>query len=166
VETAAPAVTPSSTPPVSAARQMIEAATANDVATLASLVRFTPTACATNVQGAGGPPDCRAGEADGTLVDVLAISDCEGHFVREDELALDPIATGTVTFVDAFAAPQQFFPQAETVLVFTRLMSGIGEIGWELAVADDAIVGIKYGCGETAAELIEFQGLGEAIAVE
>jgi hypothetical protein len=145
---------------------MISAAEANDVAALAALIRYTPTACATNVQGAGGPPDCRPDEVDGTLVDVLAISDCEGHFVREDELALDPIATGTVTFVDAFAAPQQFFPGADTVLVFTRLMSGIGEIGWELALADDAIVAIKYGCGDTAADLIALQGLGDPILIE
>jgi hypothetical protein len=45
-------------------------------------------------------------------------------------------------------------------------MSGIGEIGWELALADDAIVAIKYGCGDTAAELITLQGLGEPIVVE
>ena len=42
--------------------EIIAAAEANDVEALRRLLVFTPTACATNVQGAGGPPDCRPGD--------------------------------------------------------------------------------------------------------
>jgi hypothetical protein len=164
--TATPRMTATATAPTSGWHAILDAATRNDVDALAKLVRFTPTACATDVQGMGGPPDCRPGEANGTLVDVLAISDCEGHYLRRDEPAFDPVATGTVTFVNAYNAPSGLFPPGETILVFTRLMPGIGEIGWQLVLADDAIVGVKYGCGETASGLIERQQLGQPIAVD
>ena len=166
----APIATPTSAPPVTPTAapsdpllRIIEAATRNDTDALRTLLVFTPTACATNVQGAGGPPDCRPGELDGTLVPVLAIADCEGHYVREDEVALDPLETGTITFVNAYAAPSGFFPPGETVLLFTRLMSGIGEIGLQLIVTDDAVSGIRYGCGITAEEMIELHGLGDPL---
>jgi hypothetical protein len=164
--TATPQVIATATAPRNAWHTIIEAATRNDVDALAKLVRFTPTACITDVQGMGGPPDCRPGEANGTLVDVLAISDCEGHYVRRDEPAFYPVAAGTVTFVNAYNAPAGLFPPGETVLVFTRIMPGIGEIGWQLMLADDAIVGVKYGCGETASGLIERQQLGQPIAAD
>lgn len=86
--------------------------------------------------------------------------------MRRDEPAFVPVAAGTVTFVDAYNAPPRFFPPGETVFVFTRLMPGIGEIGWELVLVDDAITGVKYGCGETASGLIERQQLGEPVAVD
>jgi hypothetical protein len=70
-----------------------------------------------------------------------------------------------VTFVGAFVAPEDFYPPGETVMVFTRLMSGLGELGWELVLDGGAIVGVKYGCGETAAELIELHGLTERVSV-
>ena len=94
---------------------------------------------------------------------MLAIADCEGHYVREDEVALDPLATGTIAFMNAYNAPAGFFPEAETVLLFTRLQSGIGEIGMQLILTDESISGIRYGCGITAEEMIELHGLGQPI---
>lgn len=146
-------------------RAIVALMEANDVEGLRAFLAFTPTACATNVQGAGGPPDCRPGEPDGTLVPVLAIADCEGHFVREDELALDPLATGTISFVGAYRAPEGFFPDGEIVLLFTRLMSGVGEIGTQLILTGDAVTGIRYGCGTTAEEMIELHGLTDEIDI-
>jgi hypothetical protein len=143
--------------------EIIAAAVANDTEALLQYVVFTPTACATNVQGAGGAPDCRPGEVDGALVPVLAIADCEGHFVREDEIRLEPLEAGAITFLNGYAAPEGFFPDGEEVLLFRREQPGIGEIGLQLIVTDDAVTGIRYGCGITAEEMIELHGLGEAI---
>jgi hypothetical protein len=145
--------------------EIIAAAEANDIETLRRLLVFTPTPCATNVQGAGGPPDCRPGEPDGTLVPVLAIADCEGHYVREDEVALDPLATGTITFFNAYNAPAGFFPEGERVLLFRRQQAGIGEIGMQLILTDESISGIRYGCGITAEDMIELHGLGDPIDI-
>jgi hypothetical protein len=157
---------PTPSPEQSRARQIIEAATRNDTDELRELLAFTPTACDTNVQGAGGPPDCRPGEPEGTLVPVLAIVDCEGHFVREDEVALDPLETGAITFLDAYNAPSGFFPAGETVLLFTRQQSGLGEIGLQLVLTDESITGIRYGCGITAKEMLQLHGLGEPIDID
>ena len=144
---------------------------------------FTPTACATNVQGVGGPPDCRPGEPDGTLVPVVAIADCEGHYVREDEATLEPLEGSTITFVGAYVAPDGFGPghgpagsvgcrpvdphaEGENVLLFTRELPGIPEIGLQLILTDDSVSGIRYGCGITAEEIIELHGLGEPIDID
>ena len=152
-------------PELTPIREIIAAAEVNDIDALRLFLVFTPTACATNVQGVGGPPDCRPGEADGTLVPVLAIADCEGHYMREDELALDPMASGTITFVNTYNAPSGFFPEGEQVLLFTRQMSGVGEIGMQFVLTDESISGIRYGCGITAEEMIELHGLGEPIDI-
>jgi hypothetical protein len=166
-----PAATPTAAPPEptpgppSRLDAIVSAATTNDIEALRAFLVFTPTACATNVQGVGGPPDCRPGEPDGTLVPVLAVADCEGHYVREDEVALDPLARGTITFVNAYDSPTGFFPEGETVLLFTREQPGIPEIGLQLILTDDAVSGIRYGCGITAEEMIELHGLGEPVAI-
>lgn len=160
-----PTTEPTKDPPATRLRDLVALMEANDVDALRAFLSFTPTACATNVQGAGGPPDCRPGEPEGTLVPVLAIADCEGHFVREDELALDPLATGTISFVGAYRAPEGFFPEGEIVLLFTRLMSGIGEIGTQLILTDDGVTGIRYGCGTTAEEMIGLHGLTDEIDI-
>jgi hypothetical protein len=56
-----------------------------DVQKLRSLVQFTSTKC-TRLDGLGGPPKCRAGEGEGTPVDVLPILGPEGSFLRRDEI--------------------------------------------------------------------------------
>jgi hypothetical protein len=151
--------------PHSRINSIIAAIEANDVQTVSEFLAYIPTACATNVQGAGGPPDCRDGEPDGTLVPVLAIADCEGHYSRENEVRLDPLSEGTITYLNAYTAPVGFFPEGETVLLFTRTMPGIPEIGLQLILTDDAITGIRYGCGITAEEMVELHGLGEPLDV-
>lgn len=166
-----PTSPPSSTPTaestpedgISALEAIRDAAIANDVDALGSFLRFTPTPCDGDGSGSGGPPLCLDGEEDGDIVDALPLTTCEGEWRRPGDLVFEPVATGTVTFVDAFVAPDDFYPPGETVMVFSRLMSGLGELGWELVLDGGAIVGVKYGCGETAQQLIELHELKDRV---
>jgi len=57
----------------------------SDVQMLRPLIQFTTTKC-TRLDGLGGPPKCREGEADGMPVDVLPFLGPEGSFLRRDEI--------------------------------------------------------------------------------
>ena len=164
--TAAPTSMPSDELGISAVEAIINAAIANDTDALLEFVRYTPSTCATDIQAPGSPPGCLPSEPAGTLVDVVAIADCEGHYVREGQLRLDPLAEGAITFVNAFRAPEGFWPEGETVLLFTREQPGIPEIGWQAILTGGAITGIRYGCGQTASELIDLHDLTDVVPVD
>jgi hypothetical protein len=54
-----------------------------DLAKLTPLLRYQTIACAANPpQGAGGPPKCAPGEADGATADYMQVAGCEGAWLR------------------------------------------------------------------------------------
>ena len=64
--------------------RIIAAALAGDTALLREMIRYTTLRCLT-LEGLGGPPPCREGESEGTLVEVLPFIGPEGsHLRRED----------------------------------------------------------------------------------
>jgi len=65
--------------------QVLIAVAGGDQESLRSLVEFTNAQC-TQQDGLGGPPKCRAGETDGTPVEVLSFLGSEGSFLRKDEI--------------------------------------------------------------------------------
>jgi len=65
--------------------QVLIAVAGGDQESLRSLVEFTNAHC-TQQDGLGGPPKCRAGETDGTPVEVLSFLGSEGSFLRKDEI--------------------------------------------------------------------------------
>lgn len=64
---------------------IVEVVASGDVEALRSLIQFTNTKC-TQQDGLGGPPKCRAGEAEGTPVEVLPIFGPEGYFLLKEEI--------------------------------------------------------------------------------
>lgn len=70
---------------VPAIDQILSAISGGDIEALRALVEFTPAVC-TLQDGLGGPPKCRAGETEGTPVDVLAFMGGEGSFLRREDL--------------------------------------------------------------------------------
>jgi hypothetical protein len=64
---------------------ILEAVAGDDIQMLRSLIKFTPAKC-THLDGLGGPPKCRAAEAEGTPLDVLPFLGSEGSFLRKDEI--------------------------------------------------------------------------------
>jgi len=65
--------------------QVLDVVASGDAEGLRALVQFTSAEC-TLQEGLGGPPKCRAGEAEGTPVDVLPFLGPEGSFLRKDEI--------------------------------------------------------------------------------
>jgi hypothetical protein len=64
---------------------IIEVTLSGDVNELRSLIEFTQSKC-THAEGLGGPPKCRADEAEGTPVEVLPFLGPEGSFIRRSEI--------------------------------------------------------------------------------
>ena len=56
-----------------------------DAQALQSLTQFTNAKC-TKQDGLGSPPKCRAGEAEGTPVEVLPFLGPEGNFLHKEEI--------------------------------------------------------------------------------
>ena len=65
---------------------VVGAICAHDGAGLEALVRYSRSGC-THAMALGGPPACRPGETEGTLVDGIPIQGTEGVVVRRDEIA-------------------------------------------------------------------------------
>jgi hypothetical protein len=148
----------------SAEQPVIDAASGGDVAALRGFVRGTPTACVTVVDGIGGPPECRDGEAPGMEVNVVLVADCEGHMDRVEELAL-PFYEDGVEFADAYAIPDSFnIVGGDTMLVFRSALPDGEELGIAIVMDGGAITGFYNGCGQTVAQLVIGLELGEPIA--
>lgn len=66
--------------------QIIDIVLAGNSSEFRQRVRFTTSAC-THEMALGGPEQCREGEAEGTLVEVLPLLGAEGSHLRRDELS-------------------------------------------------------------------------------
>jgi hypothetical protein len=120
---------------------VLAAVESGDVELLRELFSYTITKCLT-VEGLGGPPPCREGEADGTTVEVLPILASEGHFLRRDE-AIEWDGVGNVIGLYAVyqvsisAYSEENYPAGEYGLIF---LAKDGEPGVVLHVTDGSIV--------------------------
>lgn len=165
--------TPAATPTVTGAlgipvlNRVMAAIAANDPAALAALVTYARTPCETTPRGAGGPAICREGEAEGTLVDAVLAAQCEGFYVRPDELTLDDLQIGTSQASGAWRKSDVFSLPSRYVMIFER-SSDVPPQGaaWALVLDDDGIIAIDYGCGQSPADMAQARGLtdGDRIA--
>ena len=118
----------------------ILSAVSGDASELQSLVRFTTAPC-TTADGLGGPPKCREGEADGTLVEVLPVIGGEGGFIRKEEIGswpgVDAGALYAIYRVSEDALREEYYPPGEYILVFMPDENGIATA---LRVAEGGIV--------------------------
>ncbi|MDO8615370.1 MAG: hypothetical protein Q7T33_06485 [Dehalococcoidia bacterium] len=167
--TAAPASpTPTATAPPTAAAEVpaevqavIDAALSGDPEAMRALVVYTKIGCITEEFGG---PVCQPGEAAGTPVDVLSVGTCEGEYRRADEL--DEMPLGLLSDLSLYAVyrwPQDSEPAAEYAVLFSKAASAGDEIGVELLVQGERFVHVKFGCGETPAQLVQLQGLEDVV---
>src|SRR4030042_3186759 len=75
---------------------VVQAVLSGDQEALGRLVRYEAVPWTPGPVQFGGPPECREGEADGTVVDALRVASCEGHYARRDgiEQALGYLVAG------------------------------------------------------------------------
>ena len=125
--------------------EIIAATLAGDRTALKSMLDFRSIPC-TTADGLGGPPRCLAGEADGTLVEVLPILSSEGTFLKKSELdtwMLDVAELYAVYQVSDKAFSDENYPAGEYALVFVADQDAPTSI--TLQVRDDRIVRLDYG---------------------
>jgi len=102
--------------------EVLAAVESGDDQALRDLIRFTTVGC-TNAEGLGGPPKCRAGEAEGTRVNVLPLLGPEGSFIHESDVssihAMDVIGIYAVYSVSDSAYSEEAYPAGEYAAMFT-----------------------------------------------
>ena len=161
-----PAATATATPTASVpsdVQAIIDAALSGDPEQLEPLVGYTKIGCITTPQGIGQPPLCREGEAAGTPVDVLSVGTCEGGYLRPDEVGDTLAGLSGLSLYAVYRWPQGSEPPAEYAVLFSKTAPAGDEIGSELLVQGGRFVHVKFGCGETPAQLAEFQGLEDVV---
>ncbi len=157
--------TPSPTPSPAAGapaevQAIVDAALSGDAEALRPLLGYASIPCSTAIPMLGGPPLCREGEADGTPVDVFAVSGCHGGYVRPDELSLD--ALSDIDFYAVYRWPQKdidFFA-AEYAAIFSRIK---GETVVALMIDEGKLVAVLSGCFQTPEQFVEFRQLEDVV---
>jgi hypothetical protein len=121
---------------------IVDAAASGDMAMLKPLIHFTDAKC-TLAEGLGGPPKCRAGEAEGTSMEVLPFLGSEGSYLRRSEIdswqGIDVSGLYAVYEVSTDLVVEEYFPVGQYAIVFAG--GGI-EPGTILRIADGQIVRI------------------------
>lgn len=100
---------------------LVSAASSGSSEDLVALMKFASLPCTTG-DGLGGPPKCLAGEAEGTLVEVLPILGPEGHHIRRSEIGSWPGIGGAQLYA-AYRVPEsaysdEFYPTGEYGVAF------------------------------------------------
>jgi hypothetical protein len=147
--------------------EAIELMLAGNYEAVEELFVFQMVACAVDVMGAGGPPECEADEADGTEVEVLPVSQCEGAYLRPQDVffafRLRDQEMKLYGVYDATAA--EIFPPGDYAVLFSFVRPETPDrtLTLELLMNDEGVTGVNFGCGEDPASLVTAQGLTEAI---
>ncbi len=101
---------------------VLAAVESDDAQSLRDLIRFTTVGC-TKAEGMGGPPKCREGEAEGTLVNVLPFLGPEGSFIYESDLPnflpMQVLGIYAVYSVSDSAYSEEAYPAGEYAVMFT-----------------------------------------------
>ena len=102
--------------------EVLAAVESGDAQALRDLIHFTKVGC-TKADGLGGPPKCREGEAEGTLVNVLPFLGPEGSFMHESDVSgfqpMDALGIYAVYSVSASAYSEEAYPAGEYAVMFT-----------------------------------------------
>ena len=123
---------------------ILDVVASGDQQQLQSLIQFTDAVC-TQLDGLGGPPKCREGEAEGTPVEVLPFLSSEGSFLRSDEIekwpGLNVSSVYAIFAVSPDVVAEQYFPVGEYVIV---LLGSGNEPPVALRTAQGRIVRVDY----------------------
>ena len=142
---------------------VVAALEARDVDALGELVGYRQEACASRPGDAGGPPACRFGEAEGTLVVVVPLAQCEASYLRSGDVPnalehlLDPEPEVFAAFpipASASATASAAEPVGEYVVVLSSDEEGAA-LGRRLVIEGGKVVLLDFGCGEPPEKMIE-----------
>ncbi|MEX2226893.1 MAG: hypothetical protein WEB52_10640 [Dehalococcoidia bacterium] len=152
---------------IAAVDDAIASMVAGDFQAVEAMFQFQMVACEIDVMGAGGPPQCEADEADGTEVEVFPVAQCEGAFLRADEVFLaERLRDQQMELYAVYDATSAgIYPAGDYAVLFSYVRPEIPgtTLALELMMDDDGVTGVDFGCGEDPATLAEAQGLTDAI---
>jgi hypothetical protein len=121
---------------------ILTALESGDTSQLVALFRFTTHSC-TSIGALGGPPQCRAGEAENTPVEVLPTLFSEGSYLWKDEIenwqGLQVESLYAVFAISEQAYSDEYYPSGKYGIV---LMDAGGKPAVIARVADEMIVRI------------------------
>lgn len=139
---------------------------------LDGLVQYETIGC-TNATGAGGPPKCGDGEAEGTPIKAVQAASCEYYYAREGELVFELVGYGSpqgdggvvhgVYRIGVSSDLLVYWPDAKYAVVLNRIGPADGLFVFTVFADEDGIVGVTSGCGESPADWVEKYGLSDAI---
>ncbi|HVF24641.1 MAG TPA: hypothetical protein VNA23_02060 [Anaerolineales bacterium] len=123
---------------------ILAAVNSNDKQKLTNLFSYTTIACKT-VNALGGPPPCREGEAEGTLVEVLPILGSEGTYLWKDDVSnwpgLDVVGLYAVYKVSDTVFSDENFPKGNYGMI---LAGEANDLNVVLHIIDARIVRMDY----------------------
>jgi hypothetical protein len=164
--------TPTPTPPQrhtgdAATDRLLDAMTRGDWRTLAQSFTLFPEPCVSNPQGVGSRPKCPAGTAEGGTVQTARVVSCERAYVQDPVADLEPILSqiwrwghevyavfgaSALPSGGAYQYSRDFIPDGDIVVVLREQGANSGQ-AWHLAGGQ--VVGVRLGCGTTAAAFVE-----------
>ena len=123
---------------------ILAAVNSKDKQKLTNLFSYTTIACKT-VNALGGPPPCREGEAEGTLVEVLPILGPEGTYLWKDEVSkwpgLNVVGLYAVYQVSDTVFSEENFPKGNYGMI---LVGEANDLNVVLHITDARIVRMDY----------------------
>jgi hypothetical protein len=139
--------------------EAIAAVRDGELRSVIDMLVFQQEACSPAGQGAGAPPECGAGEAPGTLVDVVMFASCEGYWVREHQAQtnLARFVEGDVELYGVFRTDGPAFDGADYVAIFAAERDE-GTLAEAVYLTDEGITGADYGCGQSPEQYVRSGG--------
>lgn len=128
--TATPQVTPGQPIP-QVVQDVVIAGVAGDASRVAALAKYQQVAC-TTAQGAGGPPKCPPGVAEGTSMRVFATGRCEGEWAEDAAGAIGRLMARPLALYAAAQIrvpspdPEPSWPKGQYAVVFSAAQPGAG----------------------------------------
>jgi hypothetical protein len=147
------------------AQQAIEAVEASDAAALAALAQVASVPC-TTADGLGGPPKCEPGQADGTMVSVLAAASCEGYHLKQGDVegSLAAFLNGEVEVQAVYRSNgNDLFPAGHALLVTFKDAQFPQGQGRAIFLNDDGVTGLFFGCNHSIDDIRAGYTTGDAV---
>jgi hypothetical protein len=144
---------------------VVEALLSGDPARVRSMVGYVRVPCAVEPEGIGAPPACRPGETEGTPVEVFQGAQCEGFYLRPDELdqTVGAITAQPLELYAVFEADGRW-PEGEYVALFgTDFLDRPERDAVAATIADGRMVGFHFGCAMTPESYLDFYRVTEFV---
>jgi hypothetical protein len=143
---------------------VLDALFSGDSQAVENLVSYTSIPCEVEPVGIGAPPACGADEPEGTPAEVFPKAQCEGYYVRPEDMG-DTLTTLTTPGPQLAAVYRgSIWPPGEYVAIYT----GVGdprraEFVYAIAIQEGRIVGTHGGCAMTPDTFVDFFQLQERL---